>query len=378
MKRLFTIDLKDYDENWPHSTRPSARGIIVKGDKLGLIHNMKYDYYEFPGGGIEEGESFEEGLIREVKEETGLKVIPESIREFGSALRLSKSRVFENTVFEQENFYYYCEVYDEIGETQLEDYEEEEQLSLEFISIEDALEANLNRDHGEINGGVWVKRESMLLELLLFEKRKQEMIEYVKTTLKERYECPCERKAKIKYDRFDHTMRVYKWVNILYEAYDNKEDIDFEALTIATIFHDIGYCEGKSEIPHGEISAKYCRKYLEDRGYKSEKVDFICDIIARHSQKKSMNDDIPMELVLLMEADLLDDTGAQSIVMDVWMEVINVEDATFESMLKHMEKYTLNDVQNNPMRTAKAKEIWNQKKKLVEEFVDAYRSDLNT
>ena len=228
MKRLFTIDLKDYDENWAHSKRPSARGIIVKGDKLGLIHNMKYDYYEFPGGGIEEGESFEEGLIREVKEETGLKVIPKSIREFGSALRLSKSRVFENTVFEQENFYYYCEVYDEIGETQLEDYEEEEQLSLEFISIEDALEANLNRDHGEINGGAWVKRESMLLELLLFEKCKQEMIEYVKTTLKERYECPCERKVKIKYDRFDHTMRVYKWVNILYEAYDNKEEFKGE------------------------------------------------------------------------------------------------------------------------------------------------------
>lgn len=376
MKRLFTIDLKDYDEAWEHSKRPSARGIIVKGDKLALIHNMKYDYYEFPGGGIEEGESFEEGLIREVKEETGLTVIPESIREFGSALRLSKSRKIENTVFEQENYYYICEVYDEVGETQLEDYEEEEQLSLEFVSMEEALEVNHYHDHGEDKDAVWIKRETIILEALIFEKQKQDMIQYVKTTLRGRYACLCERKVKIKYDRFDHTMRVYKWMNLLYESYDEKENIDFKALAIATIFHDIGYCEGKSETPHGEISARYCRKYLQDKGYELEKIDFICDIIARHSQKKTMNDNIPMELVLLMEADLLDDTGAQSLVMDVWMEVIKEENVSFASILEHMENYTLRDVQKNPMRTKLARKIWDEKRKMVEEFVEAYREDL--
>lgn len=164
MKRLFTIDLKDYDEEWEHSKRPSARGIIVKGDKLALIHNMKYDYYEFPGGGIEEGESFEEGLIREVKEETGLTVIPESIREFGSALRLSKSRKLENTVFEQESFYYLCEVFSEIGDTKLEDYEEAEGLILEFVKPEDAVYVNRNNDHGEDKDGVWIERETRILE----------------------------------------------------------------------------------------------------------------------------------------------------------------------------------------------------------------------
>lgn len=167
MRRLFTINMKDYDESWPHSFRPSARGIILKNGKLAMIHNMKYDYYEFPGGGLEEGESFVDGLIREVLEETGLIVIPESIREFGSALRLSKSKRFENTIFNQESYYYICDVQDKISETKLEDYEEAEGLTLEFVKPEDALHVNIYNDHGEDNDGAWIKRETQMLELFL-------------------------------------------------------------------------------------------------------------------------------------------------------------------------------------------------------------------
>ena len=37
-------------------------------------------------------------LIREVKEETGLTVIPESIKELGLVVRLNKSFIYQNTV----------------------------------------------------------------------------------------------------------------------------------------------------------------------------------------------------------------------------------------------------------------------------------------
>ena len=108
MERLFVIDLKDYDESWERSVRPSVRAIIEVNDKLAMVYVEKYDYYAFPGGGIEEGEDFHQALIREVKEEVGLRVIPETIEEFGSALRLNSSQKFEKTIFEQENFYYKC------------------------------------------------------------------------------------------------------------------------------------------------------------------------------------------------------------------------------------------------------------------------------
>ena len=32
------------------------------------------DYYTFPGGGLEDGETLEEGVIREIKEEFGITV----------------------------------------------------------------------------------------------------------------------------------------------------------------------------------------------------------------------------------------------------------------------------------------------------------------
>lgn len=169
MKRLVTIDKKDYDESWEHSLRPSTRGIIVKDGKLALIHNMKYDYYEFPGGGIEAGESHMQALAREVKEETGLTVIPESIREFGSALRLSKSRIFENTIFEQEGYYYFCEVEDNIGEQKLEDYEKAEGMTLEFVTPDEALRVNKFNDHGEDKDSAWIERETRMLELVMAE-----------------------------------------------------------------------------------------------------------------------------------------------------------------------------------------------------------------
>lgn len=170
MKRLFTIDLKDYDENWERSIRPTVRAIILQGDKLAMVYNRKYDYYAFPGGGIEDGEDFCQALIREVREELGLNVIPETIEEFGSALRLNSSAKFKNTIFEQENFYYKCKATDDIVEQKLDAYEAEEGFALAFVSPEEALRKNRFDDHKEDNGGVWIERESRILELLIAQK----------------------------------------------------------------------------------------------------------------------------------------------------------------------------------------------------------------
>ena len=169
MKRLFVIDLKDYDENWERSKRPTVRAIIQVDDKLAMVHNEKYDYYAFPGGGIEEGENFHQALIREVKEEVGLIVIPETIEEFGSVLRLNSSHRFEETIFEQENFYYKCKASDVISEQMLDEEEAEEGFSLVFVSPEEALRKNRYDDHKEDNGGIWIERESRILEILIKE-----------------------------------------------------------------------------------------------------------------------------------------------------------------------------------------------------------------
>lgn len=62
--------------------RETARGIVFKDGGIVLIHRIKQkegkikEYYVFPGGGIEEGETHNEAVIREVLEETGITVKP--------------------------------------------------------------------------------------------------------------------------------------------------------------------------------------------------------------------------------------------------------------------------------------------------------------
>ena len=54
--------------------RRSAYGVIVENDQILLISLKTSDKLWFPGGVIEEGETNEEAVRREVKEETGLNV----------------------------------------------------------------------------------------------------------------------------------------------------------------------------------------------------------------------------------------------------------------------------------------------------------------
>lgn len=51
-----------------------SSAIIIKDNKILLIHRKKEgkEYWVFPGGGVEEGETHEETILREVREETGL------------------------------------------------------------------------------------------------------------------------------------------------------------------------------------------------------------------------------------------------------------------------------------------------------------------
>ncbi|MDO8487869.1 MAG: NUDIX domain-containing protein [bacterium] len=53
-----------------------ASAVIFKDDKLVLIHRHNHgrEYWVLPGGGVETGETAEQAVVREVKEETNLDV----------------------------------------------------------------------------------------------------------------------------------------------------------------------------------------------------------------------------------------------------------------------------------------------------------------
>jgi len=166
MKLLFEIDKKNYDNNGKAFVRPSARAIIIKDNKIYMVHSLLYDYYKFPGGGIEKDESSIDAVIRETKEEAGLIIIKDSIKEYGYVHRKHKSIDPNYEIFDQYNYYYLCDVENNILKQNLDDYEKEEKYTLELIDPKIAINVNRNNNHGSTDLGM-LEREAKVLELLI-------------------------------------------------------------------------------------------------------------------------------------------------------------------------------------------------------------------
>ena len=88
--------------------RIRVAGIIKMNGGYALMHRKNdikkkdfQDYYAFPGGGLEEGETLEEGVIREIKEEFGINV--EVIK---------KLYEMESNKLNQKEYFFLCEYID--------------------------------------------------------------------------------------------------------------------------------------------------------------------------------------------------------------------------------------------------------------------------
>ena len=168
MRLLFEIDLDDYNKSGKAFIRPSARAIIIKDNKIYMVHSLLYDYYKFPGGGIEHDESNIDALIRETAEEAGLIVIKDSIKEYGYVHRIQKSDQDDYSMFIQDNYYYLCDVENNRINQKLNDYEEHEKFTLELVNPKIAIDANRNKNHGS-KDMIELEREAKVLQILVEE-----------------------------------------------------------------------------------------------------------------------------------------------------------------------------------------------------------------
>lgn len=114
-----------YENNGIDHIRRTVRAVVLKNNKIAL-HKIyaKEDYfgprnyYELPGGGVKDGESLEEALIRECAEELGLVV---EIR-----TKIGRIDDFYNLIKqENHNYYFICEV---VGKTEKQITEREKHL----------------------------------------------------------------------------------------------------------------------------------------------------------------------------------------------------------------------------------------------------------
>lgn len=176
--------------------------------------------------------------------------------------------------------------------------------------------------------------------------------------------------------RSEHIWRVFQWAKRLVDESCFNVSIDKESLLVAALFHDVGYALSLEGSQHADNSAVIFNNYVSEKKLEMKNQNFISFLISNHSKKSLMNvTDTPLELIILMEADILDETGALSIVWDCMMEGGQTEQS-FIKTYNHIKDYSYKTMENNPMKTNKAKEFWADKQYLMQEFIKHLAFDL--
>ncbi len=105
--------------------------VIDDNDDVALLYSNKGDFYVLPGGRMENGETPQESVIRESKEETGCNV--EVLKEIGKTIQIkAKKRKIEESL---------CYLARVLGEKRQPDFQEEESSEgfiIFWLSIDDA------------------------------------------------------------------------------------------------------------------------------------------------------------------------------------------------------------------------------------------------
>jgi len=172
--------------------------------------------------------------------------------------------------------------------------------------------------------------------------------------------------------RSSHLARVLMWVNRLIEA---EGADDPEALRLAASFHDVGYAHGEEN--HAQSGARILREYAATEGLDEKLVKRAAFLIAEHSKKEEWlsRPDAPRDLVLLMEADLLDEEGAMGLVLDC-MTAGELGAAGYEDAYEQMRRYEPKRLSHNPMVTQTARAYWAKKQRIIRMFLEAFSQDM--
>ncbi len=148
-----TLNLPEGIDDGSFMGRTAVRGIICQNGKYLVILGEQGDC-KFPGGGMEQGEFLFGTLTREVLEETGCHVKPDSIRE--GFLVHEKTKRQSKEVLVMDSYYYFCEIENFYAGEALE--------KVCWLPLSDMIARNENVK--ELSKAPWVVRELLVMREL--------------------------------------------------------------------------------------------------------------------------------------------------------------------------------------------------------------------
>lgn len=161
MKILKILDNCGYNDDMPVIKRETVRGIIVRDGKIAMQRSSRGEY-KIPGGGVEGGEDFSEALAREVREEVGMIIIPETVKEVGVIIERRCDKFDSRIKFERYTYYYVCDVTEDRLKLELTDSEKAAGFECVWETPRKIYEGNVNICNDE-----YTIRDTLFIKMLV-------------------------------------------------------------------------------------------------------------------------------------------------------------------------------------------------------------------
>jgi 8-oxo-dGTP pyrophosphatase MutT (NUDIX family) len=144
--------------------RTAVKGVILRGKTLLMVYSPKNGEYDFPGGGLHEGETHAQGLYREIQEECGM-LVAYMGPEMGTVVEYDTPIEPGYDVFKMTSHYYHCEVGNELVPQKLEGYEQDLGFMPVWVPVDQAIQGN-KRILRSGDAPKWLKKETFVLEYI--------------------------------------------------------------------------------------------------------------------------------------------------------------------------------------------------------------------
>ncbi len=168
--------------------------------------------------------------------------------------------------------------------------------------------------------------------------------------------------------RYEHTMRVYRWA-IKLQA---KLGGDMDIIALAALLHDIGW---DSERPHEEVGAELAVDFLDELGVEPEIIKRVGEIIMIHEDKDT-DAELSLECKIVMDADLLDEVGAVSVIWDSMATVCEEEPSYKKAYYRIKNYYRINKPKIRRCKTDAARAEYTKRMQLLESYINQLEKEL--